>query len=338
MCRSSSVMARLGRVGGRRAPGWRRCRRPRPGCLPGSPAACVAARQASLAAAATRGGGGSPSRRRPSSCCFGPWAAARRSIPGTFSGLAGQFPLHEPGGESLPDPRVEDLVGDDRYDSRRLCGGRGGRRALAGDRGHGGGRGGRAREAGRLVGQARHHHRLRHPASLRPRVSRDRPGRCSRPSAASAMRLRRRRRRDSGGSRWPASVRPAATPRRPRRCWPRVISTARRACSCTGRRSSREPRSSGPVRCLAGGGRALAGPGPRRPLACRPARVRRFLELVEANTSGVVDLLEAAAVGREPGEAPTMMLVAAHDDDDESRRRGAGGRGLRVDGLAGFRR
>ena len=30
--------------------------------------------------------------------------------PWNILGLAGQFPLHEPGGESLPDPRVEDLV------------------------------------------------------------------------------------------------------------------------------------------------------------------------------------------------------------------------------------
>lgn len=31
--------------------------------------------------------------------------------PWNILGLAGQFPLHEPGGESLPDPRVDDLVG-----------------------------------------------------------------------------------------------------------------------------------------------------------------------------------------------------------------------------------
>ncbi|MFM7290921.1 MAG: hypothetical protein ACKO6B_06795, partial [Planctomycetia bacterium] len=32
------------------------------------------------------------------------------------------------------------------------------------------------------------------------------------------------------------------------------------------------------------------------------SRVRRFIELVEANTSGVADVIEAAATGREPGE------------------------------------
>ena len=31
--------------------------------------------------------------------------------PWNILGLAGQFPLHEPGGESLPDPRVDDLIG-----------------------------------------------------------------------------------------------------------------------------------------------------------------------------------------------------------------------------------
>lgn len=30
--------------------------------------------------------------------------------PWNILGLSGQFPLHEPGGESLPDPRVDDLV------------------------------------------------------------------------------------------------------------------------------------------------------------------------------------------------------------------------------------
>ena len=38
------------------------------------------------------------------------------------------------------------------------------------------------------------------------------------------------------------------------------------------------------------------------PSAAGRARVRRFLELVEANTSGVVELVEAAASGREPGD------------------------------------
>lgn len=44
------------------------------------------------------------------------------------------------------------------------------------------------------------------------------------------------------------------------------------------------------------------------------ARVRRFLELVEANTSGVVEVVEAAAVGREPGDNEGDM---AHGDDDD---------------------
>ncbi|MCS5618110.1 MAG: hypothetical protein NZ658_08940, partial [Pirellulales bacterium] len=50
--------------------------------------------------------------------------------------------------------------------------------------------------------------------------------------------------------------------------------------------------------------------------AAARGRIRRFLELVEANTSGVVDLLEAAAVGREPGgdEGPVPEM----EDDDEA--------------------
>jgi hypothetical protein len=45
------------------------------------------------------------------------------------------------------------------------------------------------------------------------------------------------------------------------------------------------------------------------------SRVRRFIELIEANTSGVADVIEAAATGREPGDArPTGRGAAAPDD------------------------
>jgi len=44
------------------------------------------------------------------------------------------------------------------------------------------------------------------------------------------------------------------------------------------------------------------------------SRVRRFLELVEANTGAVVDIIEAAAVGREPGDA---ARGASGDEDDQ---------------------
>jgi hypothetical protein len=46
------------------------------------------------------------------------------------------------------------------------------------------------------------------------------------------------------------------------------------------------------------------------------SRVRRFLELVEANTSAVVDVIEAAAVGREPGEPPPGSEGDADGDDE----------------------
>jgi hypothetical protein len=52
-------------------------------------------------------------------------------------------------------------------------------------------------------------------------------------------------------------------------------------------------------------------------------RVRRFLELVEANTSGVVDLLEAAAAGREPrsGELDEFLKLEEDDDHDDAEER-----------------
>ena len=60
------------------------------------------------------------------------------------------------------------------------------------------------------------------------------------------------------------------------------------------------------------------------------SRVRRFLELVEANTSGVADVIAAAATGREPGDGRRPGRAAdgadgSHDDfadgqvDDEER-------------------
>jgi hypothetical protein len=46
------------------------------------------------------------------------------------------------------------------------------------------------------------------------------------------------------------------------------------------------------------------------------SRVRRFLELVEANSGAVIDVVEAAAVGREPGDA-NRDAAGADDDDDQ---------------------
>ena len=47
------------------------------------------------------------------------------------------------------------------------------------------------------------------------------------------------------------------------------------------------------------------------------SRVRRFLELIEANTSGVADIIEMAAAGREPADAPADAMLAAGDADDD---------------------
>jgi len=49
------------------------------------------------------------------------------------------------------------------------------------------------------------------------------------------------------------------------------------------------------------------------------SRVRRFLELVEANTSGVADIIELAAAGREPADADGERLLTGVDaaDDDQ---------------------
>ena len=45
------------------------------------------------------------------------------------------------------------------------------------------------------------------------------------------------------------------------------------------------------------------------------ARVRRFLELIEANTSGVADIIEMAAAGREPVDATAADMFDVGDDD-----------------------
>ncbi len=45
------------------------------------------------------------------------------------------------------------------------------------------------------------------------------------------------------------------------------------------------------------------------------SRVRRFLELVEANTGDVIDVVEAAAVGREPGDDPSGGDAEGDDED-----------------------
>ena len=46
-------------------------------------------------------------------------------------------------------------------------------------------------------------------------------------------------------------------------------------------------------------------------------RVRRFLELVEANTSGVADIIEMAAAGRDPPEGSSGDMLATGDGDDD---------------------
>ncbi|MCE9629191.1 MAG: hypothetical protein K8S94_00530 [Planctomycetia bacterium] len=50
------------------------------------------------------------------------------------------------------------------------------------------------------------------------------------------------------------------------------------------------------------------------------SRVRRFLELVEANTGDVVDIVEAAAVGREPGDDPSRREADDEDQPDAEER------------------
>jgi hypothetical protein len=235
--------------------------------------------------------------------------------PWNILGLSGQFPLHEPGGESLPDPRVDDLVNvtgsilDGYAAAWRQAGLTGPPRVadraaaalerLAGwwDRfatttvsgvPHLSGR--EAFDAAREVIAALNRRRESAPAAAPPGFWRREVAAFSSPRTHAEAADALLREGDLDGAlgllvHWASLLEGDAVER------------------------------SGPV-WLAAASRWMA-------QACDDTtpegrgRVRRFLELVEANTSGVVDLIETVAVGREPGERRTGPGDDIAEDDDQ---------------------
>jgi hypothetical protein len=233
--------------------------------------------------------------------------------PWNILGLSGQFPLHDPGGESLPDPRVDDLVNVtgailDGYAAAwrqaGLAGGQGAEAAraaaslerLAGwwDRfatttvsgvTHLSGREAfdAAREVIDSLGRRRGFTEAPPPGFWRREVAAFTSPRTHAEAADALL-----REGDLDGSlgllvHWASLLEGAAVER------------------------------SGPV-WLGAAARWMALASADTSAAGR-TRVRRFLELVEANTTAVVDLVETVAVGREPGDRRGSAGDA--DEDDE---------------------
>jgi hypothetical protein len=232
--------------------------------------------------------------------------------PWNILGLSGQFPLHEPGGESLPDPRVDDLVNvtgsilDGYAAAWRQAGLTGPPRVadraaaslerLAGwwDRfatttvsgvPHLSGR--EAFDAAREVIAALNRRRESAPAAPPPGFWRREVAAFSSPRTHAEAADALLREGDLDGAlgllvHWASLLEGDAV----ERSGPVWLAAASRwmtqACADT----SAEGR----------------------------GRVRRFLELVEANTSAIVDLIETVAVGREPGE----RRAGLGDDADEA--------------------
>ncbi len=233
--------------------------------------------------------------------------------PWNILGLAGQFPLHEPSGESLHDPRVDDLV----HVTGTILDGYAAawrKSALAGDptlaaSAHG------ALE--RLAGWWDRHATT--SVSGVPHLS----GRECIDSASEVIEALSQRR-----SLAPAAPSPGF--------WRKAVAgfSSPRSHAQAAEALLEEGDLDGAAGLLVHWASLLEGPaveqtGPvwlsaaTRWLARATAegsstdrgRIRRFLELVEANTSGVVDLLEAAAAGREPRSGEHDDLLP--NDDDE---------------------
>jgi hypothetical protein len=235
--------------------------------------------------------------------------------PWNILGLSGQFPLHEPSGESLPDSRVDDLVGVtgailDGYAAvwRKA--------SLAGD----GAVAASALAALEKIAGWWDRHATTAISGV-PHLS----GReCIESTREVIDALVRRR-----------ALAPAAPPPG---FWRQAVAsfTSPRSHAQAAEALLEEGDLDGAAGLLVHWASLLEGPavertGPvwlaaatqwltRATADATPAgrgRVRRFLELVEANTSGVVDLLEAAAAGREPGSGPLDGLFDELFDDED---------------------
>jgi len=234
--------------------------------------------------------------------------------PWNILGLAGQFPLHEPGGESLPDPRVDDLVAAtgsilDAYAASWRQAGVAGDTATATAA---------AAALEQLAGWWDKHATT--TVSGVPHLS----GRECLESAREVLESLRQRRAVGPGAPppgfWREQVAGFTSPRSHAQAADALLDegdldgAAGLLVHWASLLEGVAVERTGSV-WLAAAGRWLAGAVSDHSPAGR-ARVRRFLELVEANTSGVVDLLEAAALGREPGGGPDRALSGVDDDEE----------------------
>jgi len=229
--------------------------------------------------------------------------------PWNILGLSGQFPLHEPGGESLPDPRVDDLVNVtgsilDGYAAAWRQAGLAGPPRVA-DRA--------AAALERLAGWWDRFATT--TVSGVPHLS----GREAFAAAREVIAALNRRRESAPAAPppgfWRREVAAFSSPRTHAEAADALLREGdldgalgllvHWASLLEGDAVER----SGPIWLAAANrwmAQACADPSPEG-----RGRVRRFLELVEANTSAVVDLIETVAVGREPGD----RRGAAGDED-----------------------
>jgi hypothetical protein len=232
--------------------------------------------------------------------------------PWNILGMAGQFPLHEPGGESLPDPRVDDLVATTES-ILEGCAAAWRGADLAGDDGVA------ARAEAALLRVGRWWDRFATTTvSGVPHLSGQEVAASSREVVAALKRRRGSKRTPTVGF-WRQEVAGFSSPRTHAEAADALIHERdlegasgliiHWASLLEGESIER----SGPV-WISVASRWLeqaitdATPDGR-------TRVRRFLERVEANLAGVTELVEAAASGREPGPGRDELLD--HDGDAE---------------------
>jgi hypothetical protein len=232
--------------------------------------------------------------------------------PWNILGLSGQFPLHDPGGESLPDPRVDDLINVagsilDGYAAAWRQAGLGGQAAVS------------ARAAASLERLAAWWDRF---ATTTVSGVTHLSGREAFDAAREVIDSLGRRREFADGPPPPGF-------------WRREVAafTSPRTHAEAADALLREGDLDGSLGLLVHWASLLEGAAVERsgPVwlgaaarwmtlaaadtsAAGRTRVRRFLELVEANTTAVVDLIETVAVGREPGE---RRGPAGDGEDDE---------------------
>jgi hypothetical protein len=236
--------------------------------------------------------------------------------PWNILGLSGQFPLHEPGGESLPDPRVDDLVATtdailEGYAlAWRLASLAGARAATA-----------RAAAALEHLGTWWDRHATTTVSGV-PHLS----GRECLDSAREVIESLERRRESAGPPPvgfWRREVASFSSPRSHAQAAEALLDegdldgAAGLLVHWASLLEGEAVERSGPewlaaaTRWIGIAGGDTSAPG--------RFRMRRFLEMVEANTGSVLDVIEAAAVGRAPGEPPSIEPGDDDEPDGEER-------------------